>query len=148
MNFADYIVIPLELIVWVLCGLVKKEMRKRSWDTSYIPYIAMAISTVLAIAMHYTSDLIGGDNIWDVIVIGIANGLVAVGINESSKLTKDSSGNEVTVVSTSSPDELWEINIAEAEKDAGEETIDGYSEEVEEVSVGTEDEVDSEEANG
>lgn len=143
MNFADYIIIPLELITWVLCGIVKKLFKQNKLDTSWIPYIAMGFSTVLAIAMHFTSDIVGGNNIWEVIVIGVANGCVAVGINEASKITKDSNGNEVTVVPTESADELWEENIDEEEKDAEEEIVDDYKEDdVEEATV------DSSEANG
>lgn len=141
MNFSDYIIVPLELIVWVLCGIVKKLFKKYNLDTSWIPYIAATLGVILAVAMKYTSDFIGGNNIWEVVVIGIANGFVAVGINEAGKTVTNSKGEEVSVVSTKTPDELWEENIDEEEKDAEEETVNDYNEsDVEEVSTGTEDE--------
>lgn len=146
MNFADYIIVPLELITWFICGLVKKLFKKHNIDTSYIPYVAVAVATVLAIAMHYTSDLVAGNNIWEVIVIGIANGFVAVGINEAGKTVTTSSG-ESAAVMNQDVDELWEESIDEEERDAEEEVVNDYAED--DVTEVTEaDEVDSEEAQG
>lgn len=146
MNFADYIIVPLELITWFICSLVKKLFKKHNIDTSYIPYVAVAVATVLAITMHYTSDLVAGNNIWEVIVIGIANGFVAVGINEAGKTVTTSSGESATVMNQD-VDELWEESIDEEERDAEEEVVNDYAED--DVTEVTEaDEVDSEEANG
>lgn len=133
MNFSEYIIVPLELIVWVLCSLVKKLFKKNNIDTSYIPYVAIILGIILAIAMKYTSDLVGGDNIWEVIVIGIANGAVAVGINEAGKSVATPNG-ETAVVMDEDLDEVYEELIDEEEKDAEEEIVDNYDEsDVEEV---------------
>lgn len=146
MNFADYIIVPLELITWFICSLVKKLFKKHNIDTSYIPYVAVAVATVLAIAMHYTSDLVAGNNIWEVVVIGIANGFVAVGINEAGKTVTTSSG-EFAAVMNQDVDELWEESIDEEERDAEEEVVNDYAgDDVTEVTEA--DEVDSEEAQG
>lgn len=146
MNFADYIIVPLELITWFICSLVKKLFKKHNIDTSYIPYVAVAVATVLAIAMHYTSDLVAGNNIWEVIVIGIANGFVAVGINEAGKTVTTSSG-ESAAVMNQDVDELWEESIDEEERDAEEEVVNDYAED--DVTEVTEaDEVDSDTTNG
>lgn len=138
MNFSEYIIVPLELIVWVLCSLIKKLFKKNNIDTSYIPYVAISLGIILAIAMKYTSDLVGGSNIWEVIVIGIANGAVAVGINEAGK-SVTTSGGETAVVMDEDLDEVYEELIDEEEKDAEEEIVDNYDEsDVEEVNVTSE----------
>lgn len=138
MNFGENIIVPLELIVWVLCSLVKKLFKKNNIDTSYIPYVAISLGIILAIAMKCTSDLVGGTNIWEVIVIGIANGAVAVGINEAGKSVTTSSG-ETAVVMDEDLDEVYEELIDEEEKDAEEEIVDNYDEsDVEEVNVTSE----------
>lgn len=127
MNFSDYIIVPLELIIWVLCSLIKKLFKKKNVDTSYIPYIAMLLGVTLAIAMKCTSDMIGGSNIWEVIVIGIANGAVAVGINEAGKTVTTSSG-EQAIVMNKDVDDIYEEVIDEPEKDAEEEIVENYDE--------------------
>lgn len=137
MNLTDYAIFPLMFIVWALAGAVKMVFKDKGINTKYIPYVAMAIGTVLALAMRYTSDIMSDYNVWWTIVYGCINGLLAVGVNEMGKSMTNSNGETVSVVGSQSADELWEINIDEEEKDAEEEY------------VGTDDEVeDSDEAVG
>lgn len=137
MNLSDYVIFPLMFIIWALAGAVKMVFKDKGINTKYIPYVAMGIGAVLAVAMRYTSDILSDYNLWWTIVYGLINGLLAVGVNEMGKSMTNSKGETVSVVGSQSADELWEIDIDEEEKDAEEEYI------------GTDDEVeDSDEAVG
>lgn len=137
MNLSDYVIFPLMFIIWASAGAVKMVFKDKGINTKYIPYVAMGIGAVLAVAMRYTSDILSDYNLWWTIVYGLINGLLAVGVNEMGKSMTNSKGETVSVVGSQSADELWEINIDEEEKDAEEEYI------------GTDDEVeDSDEAVG
>lgn len=141
MNLSDYVIFPLMFIIWASAGAVKMVFKDKGINTKYIPYVAMGIGAVLAVAMRYTSDILSDYNLWWTIVYGLINGLLAVGVNEMGKSMTNSKGETVSVVGSQSADELWEINIDEEEKDAEEETVNDYNEsDVEEVSTGTEDE--------